>query len=410
MLKFRLLLFLAIFMNIVIIGSQWGDEGKGKIVDYLSEKAEITVRFQGGNNAGHTVIIGSDIFKLHHIPSGICQNKICVLGNGVVINLPFLITEIKQLQEKGLSVKDKLFISEKAHIITQKHQDIDKKQEENRSNKVGTTGKGIGPCYTDKVSRFGVRMIDFINNKDLIPEYSQYYDLIKSFIIDTTYFLNKAIREGKNIIFEGAQGTFLDIDHGTYPYVTSSNTISSAACTGSGIAPKHINKVIGILKAYTTRVGNGPFPCELNNDIGEFLVNEGKEFGTTTGRKRRCGWLDLFMANYAVDINGIDYWVITKLDVLNKLEEINVCIGYEYENKKLISYPSLANILENVKPIYKKFNGWKTSLENCKTFKDLPIEAKEYLNFIQEFTNIPIAIVSIGPERNQNIVLKDIWS
>jgi adenylosuccinate synthase len=397
-------------MNIVIIGSQWGDEGKGKIVDLLAEKAEITARFQGGNNAGHTVIVGDNVFKLHHIPSGICQNKICVLGNGVVIHLPFLINEIKQLEERGFSVKDKLYISEKAHIITPKHQESDKKQEENRSQKVGTTGKGIGPSYTDKVSRFGIRMIDFINNKNLIPEYSEYYDLIKPFVKDTSYLLNKTIKEGKNIIFEGAQGTFLDIDHGTYPYVTSSNTTAGGACTGSGIAPKQINKVVGILKAYTTRVGNGPFPCELNDDIGEFLVKEGHEFGTTTGRKRRCGWLDLFMANYAVDINGVDYWVITKLDVLNKLDEIKVCTGYEYEDKILESYPSVANVLENVKPLYKTFKGWKTSLENCKTFEDLPLETKEYLKFIEEFTNIPIAIVSIGPERNQNIILKDIWS
>jgi adenylosuccinate synthase len=396
-------------MNIIVIGAQWGDEGKGKIVDYLSENTSYVVRFQGGNNAGHTVIVGEEVFKLHHIPSGICRGKKCVLGNGVVINPEFLLKEIYALEERGFPLKDKLFISEKAHIITPEHIQRDTKQEEYREKKVGTTGKGIGPAYTDKISRHGIRMIDFLDNPSSIPEYEYLLHKLEPYICNTFQLLHEAAENGENLLFEGAQGTFLDVDHGTYPYVTSSNTTSGGACTGSGIPPTMIDKVIGVIKAYTTRVGNGPFPCELTDETGEKLVTIGKEFGTTTGRKRRCGWLDLFMADYSRKINGLDYWVITKLDVLSDFDEIKICTGYKHQGKLLTAFPTTAKILDEAEPVYETFKGWKKDLSGCKTYGDLPQETRDYLKFIETFTKIPLAIISFGPERNQNIIVKDVW-
>ena len=397
-------------MNIVVVGAQWGDEGKGKIVDFLSDKATYVARFQGGNNAGHTVIIDNNTFKLHHIPSGICRGKKCILGNGVVVNPDFILGEIEELAKKGYSLEGKLFISEKAHIITPEHMDRDKKQEEFRTKKVGTTGKGIGPAYTDKISRHGIRFVDFLENENVIEPYKKVLNELKPYICNTFDLLHDAVDNGENILFEGAQGTFLDVDHGTYPYVTSSNTVSAGACTGTGIAPTMINKVIGVLKAYTTRVGFGPFPCEQTNEIGNILVQIGKEFGTTTGRKRRCGWLDLFMAEYSRRVNGITDWVITKLDVLSDFDELMICTGYKHKDKFLTSYPASVNILEGVEPVYKAFKGWKSDISSCRTMDDLPKEAKIYLKFIEDFTGVPISIVSVGPERNQNIVIKDVWN
>lgn len=396
-------------INIVVIGAQFGDEGKGKIVDYLSENASLVVRFQGGNNAGHTVVIGDDVFKLHHIPSGICRGKKCVLGNGVVVNPDFLLKEIESLTERGYNLDGKLFISERAHIITPEHMKRDQKQEDARAQKVGTTGKGIGPSYTDKISRHGIRFLDFSENNDLIPEYIPLYEKLKPYIANTFDILHDAIEKKENLLFEGAQGTFLDVDHGTYPYVTSSNTVSGGACTGTGVPPTIINKVIGVLKAYTTRVGNGPFPCELNDETGDRLVQIGKEYGTTTGRRRRCGWLDLFMANYSRKINGITDWAITKLDVLSDFDEIKVCTGYKYQGKLLSFFPASSKVLEQVEPVYETFKGWKTDLSKFQSFDKLPEETKEYLMFIEFYTKVPLSIVSYGPERNQNFILKNVW-
>ncbi len=396
-------------MNIVVVGAQWGDEGKGKIVDFLAENTSYVVRFQGGNNAGHTVIVGQDVFKLHHIPSGICQGKKCVLGNGVVINPDFICKEISDLEARGISVDGKLFISDRAHIIAPEHIKRDQRQEENRGKKVGTTGKGIGPAYTDKVSRYGLRFADYLENPGVISEYEEVLAKLQPFVTNTFELLHNAIENDENILFEGAQGTFLDIDHGTYPYVTSSNTVSSGACSGSGVPPTMINKVVGVLKAYTTRVGFGPFPCELNDEIGNRLVEIGKEYGTTTGRKRRCGWLDLVMANYARKVNGVTQWVITKLDVLSDFDELKICTGYKFSGKELTAFPSTTTVLEGVEPVYQTFKGWKADLSTCKTFNDLPVEAQEYLKFIEDFTKTPLAIVSFGPERTQNIILQDLW-
>lgn len=396
-------------MNIAVIGSQWGDEGKGKIVDYLSEKASYVIRFQGGNNAGHTVKIGDKSVALHNIPSGVCRGKKSVLGNGVVVNINALFNEINELEEQGFNIDGNLFISERAHIITQEHIELDKKQENTRKRKVGTTEKGIGPCYSNKIDRHGIRVIDFLEKPELIENYYFLAEKLKPYVKDTFELLYNAIENGENLIFEGAQGTFLDIDHGTYPYVTSSNTTIAGICSGTGIAPRYIDRVVGLLKAYTTRVGNGYFPTEQKNKVGETLLNVGKEFGTTTGRKRRCGWLDLFMANYSRKLNGIDYWVITKSDILSVFNEIKVCIGYKYNNELLTNYPSSRIVLKNIEPIYKVFKGWKTDISNCETFDDLPLEAKEYLKFIEDYTKTPIAIISVGAERNQSIILKDLW-
>lgn len=396
-------------MNIVVIGAQFGDEGKGKIVDLLANKAEYVVRFQGGNNAGHTVKINDDTFKLHHIPSGIFNGKKCVLGNGVVINPDFLLKEIEGLEEKGINVKNNLFISERAHIIKAEHIARDAKQEEERENKVGTTGKGIGPCYTDKVSRCGTRFSDYLENNELIPDSKTTLNKLKQYVTNTSEMLFDAIEKKKNILLEGAQGTFLDIDHGTYPFVTSSNTIASGACTGSGIPPRKIDRVIGVIKAYTTRVGFGPLPTEQVNEIGITMIERGKEYGTTTGRKRRCGWLDLVLADYSRKVNGIDYWVLTKIDVLSKFDEIKVCVGYKYNGKLLPYMPTSANVLEGVEPVYKIFKGWRRDISECQIIEDLPKEARVLVKFIEEYTNAPIAIISHGPERNQNVFIKDLW-
>jgi adenylosuccinate synthase len=383
--------------NTVIVGVQWGDEGKGKIVDSLCTEYDYVVRFQGGNNAGHTIVIDDKVFKFHHIPSGVLRDKICILGNGTVINPETLLSEIESLESQGFSLKNKLYISDRAHIITANQ--IERDIENDKKKNIGTTKKGIGFCYTDKITRTGVRFIDVLENPNLLPEYSSTFEKLNQYVADTVLLLHEAFESGKKIMFEGAQGTFLDIDHGTYPFVTSSNTVASNACTGSGLPTKAVNEVLGIFKAYTTRVGNGAFPTELQNDTGEFLVTNGHEFGTTTGRKRRCGWLDLVMLNQARRLNGVDKWVMTKVDVLSGLDELQVCI--EYEGMK--SYPATASQLENAKPVYKTFKGWKEDISNCKTYDELPIEVKEYVEFIEEFTKTPVYLVSNGPDREKLI-------
>ncbi|MBF2054793.1 MAG: adenylosuccinate synthetase [Candidatus Sericytochromatia bacterium] len=387
----------------IIVGAQWGDEGKGKIVDYLSEHADWIVRYQGGNNAGHTVIVGEETFKLHLVPSGICRNKRSILGNGVVLNPIALVNELEALHARGFQTEGRFFISERAHLILHQHLAQDQAEEAGRSQKVGTTGKGIGPAYMAKVARSGVRAGAW-QTAELNAEEQAAMQKLRPYLANTEHLLHEALEKGEHILLEGAQGTFLDIDHGTYPFVTSSNCSSGGACTGSGLPPTAVRSVTGILKAYTTRVGNGPFPTELTDDTGTYLQQQGHEFGTTTGRIRRCGWLDLVMANYARRINGITEWAITKLDVLSGLEQIQVCTAYQHQGQTLAGYPSQLQTLENLTPIYTSLPGWSESLAECRQLSDLPANARHYLNFIAEQTHTPIAYVSVGPERNQTLM------
>ncbi len=418
----------------IIVGSQWGDEGKGKIVDILSQNYEIVVRYQGGANAGHTVEIGDKKFILHLIPSGILrENVICVIGNGVVIDPKALLDEIRQLEELGINIKGRLFISHNAHLIMPYHKLLDSINESG-SSKIGTTGRGIGPSYIDKYARSGIRIVDLLEKKileekircnideknnllkkvynhaelnveEIIKEYLDFDDQIDEYITDTTHFLHEALSSGKSILLEGAQGTLLDVDHGTYPFVTSSNPTSGGACTGSGIPPTKITSVVGIVKAYTTRVGLGPFPTELLDKTGEKLRSIGAEFGATTGRPRRCGWYDAFLVNYSRMINGIDRAAITKLDVLSDFDEIKVCVGYEYKGKKLKSFPTDVNRLSNVTPVYETLPGWNADISKAKTLDELPSRAKDYLDFMAKKSGFEIGLVSVGPKRDETIIL-----
>lgn len=414
----------------VLVGSQWGDEGKGKIVDLISEKFEIVVRYQGGANAGHTVEIGDNKYILHLIPSGILrENVICAIGNGVVIDPTALLEEIQLLKSHNINVDGRLFISQNAHLIMPYHKLLDSISESG-DNKIGTTGRGIGPCYIDKYARKGIRIVDLLNRTELekkirsnlkekneilqkihghagldvdqiVKDYLEFDQAIDKYIKDVPAFLNQSLDEGKSILLEGAQGTFLDIDHGTYPYVTSSSPTSGGACTGSGIPPTKIDAVIGIVKAYTTRVGNGPFPTELTDEEGEKLRQVGVEFGATTGRPRRCGWFDAFLVSYSKMINGITSVALTKLDVLSSFEKINVCIGYELNGKRLKNFPTNVEHLNKVKPIYETLDGWNTDISSCERFEDLPSKTRDYLNFISRYSGIKIDIVSVGPKRKQ---------
>ena len=414
----------------VLVGSQWGDEGKGKIVDILSEKFDIVARYQGGANAGHTVEIGEKQYILHLIPSGILRDGVkCVIGNGVVIDPQALLDEIKILEDNGIKVEGRLFISHNAHLIMPYHKLLDSISESGK-NKIGTTGRGIGPCYIDKFDRKGIRIVDLLNRdvlekklrknveeknillkklyddkgfdiEEIIKEYISFDEAIDSYVTDVPLLLNDAIKEGKNILLEGAQGTLLDVDHGTYPFVTSSNPTSGGASTGSGIPPNKIDNVFGIVKAYTTRVGNGPFPTELTDEVGEKLRKEGAEFGATTGRPRRCGWFDAFLVRYSAMINGIDAVAVTKLDVLSVFEKINVCVGYKLNEKLLKSFPSDVDRLSSVTPVYETVDGWMTDISECKSYDELPQKTKEYLEFISDQANIKIEIISVGPKRRQ---------
>jgi adenylosuccinate synthase len=414
----------------VLVGSQWGDEGKGKIVDLISEGFDIVVRYQGGANAGHTVEISDQKYVLHLIPSGILrENVICVIGNGVVIDPNALLEEIELLKKNDIDVEGRLFISQNAHLIMPYHKLLDSISESG-ADKIGTTGRGIGPCYIDKYARKGIRIIDLLNRTELekkirtnikekneillkihqqagldvdeiIKEYLEFDTAIDKYIKDVPAFLNQSLDEGKSILLEGAQGTFLDIDHGTYPFVTSSSPTSGGACTGSGIPPTRIDSVIGIVKAYTTRVGNGPFPTELLDEEGEKLRKIGVEFGATTGRPRRCGWFDAFLVSYSKMINGITSVALTKLDVLSGFEKINVCVGYELNGKRLKSFPTNVEQLNLVKPIYETLDGWNTDISKCERYEDLPAKTIEYLDFISQKSGIQIDIISVGPKRKQ---------
>lgn len=414
----------------VLVGSQWGDEGKGKIVDILSEKFKIVARYQGGANAGHTVMIGDKQYILHLIPSGILrEDVICVIGNGVVIDPTALLEEIEILEKNGINVEGRLFISHNAHLIMPYHKLLDSISESG-DNKIGTTGRGIGPCYIDKFARKGIRIVDLLNRSELekkirtnlkeknellkkvydhegldvdaiVREYLEFDRAIDKYIKDVPSFLNQSIAEGKSVLLEGAQGTLLDIDHGTYPFVTSSSPTSGGACSGTGIPPTKIDSVVGIVKAYTTRVGNGPFPTELNDVEGEKLRKIGAEFGATTGRPRRCGWYDAFLVAYSQMVNGITSVAITKLDVLSEFDKIKVCVGYELNGKRLKSFPTSVDQLSEVRPIYEELEGWNEDISDCLSYDELPVKTKEYLDFIAEHSNIKIDIISVGPKRKQ---------
>lgn len=418
----------------VLVGSQWGDEGKGKIVDILSENYDIVTRYQGGANAGHTVNIDGKQYILHLIPSGILrENVICVIGNGVVIDPNALLDEIKLLKSHGISVDGRLFISHNAHLIMPYHKLLDSISETN-GNKIGTTGRGIGPCYIDKYARKGIKIVDLLNKKvleekirenlkekntllkkiynhaeldveEIIKEYVEFDKAIDKYVKDVPSYLNNAIAEGKSILLEGAQGALLDVDHGTYPYVTSSSPTSGGACTGTGIPPTKINLVFGIIKAYTTRVGFGPFPTELLDDTGEKLRKIGAEYGATTGRPRRCGWFDAYLVKYSATINGIEEAAITKLDVLSSFDEIKICTGYKLNGKALKSYPTDVQRLSEVQPVYENFKGWNSDISKCRSYSDLPSEAREYLQFIANHTGVKITIVSVGPGREQTFFI-----
>jgi len=419
----------------IVVGSQWGDEGKGKIVDLISKDADIVARYQGGANAGHTIVINGKQYVLHLIPSGILHpNCICVIGNGVVIDPIALKSEIKMLEENGIDVHNRLFISHKAHLIMPYHKLLDQVREKDaKSYAIGTTGRGIGPAYFDKATRVGIRIVDLLDRKgfeqklrnnleekynilhkiygfesfnidELMEEYLSFDAEIDDLITDTTLYLNNAIQQGKKIIAEGAQGALLDIDHGTYPFVTSSNPTSGGACTGLGIPPTSISNVIGIVKAYTTRVGNGPFPTELNDETGERLRQIGAEFGATTGRPRRCGWLDLVALRYSVMVNGITEIAITKLDVLDDFDEIKVCTSYTYEGRTLKSFPVDIHTLENLKCEYTTLKGWKTSLKGIRHWTELPAEVLKYFELIENFTGAEIKIASLSPDRADTLI------
>jgi adenylosuccinate synthase len=422
--------------NVVIVGAQWGDEGKGKVVDLLSSYAKIVVRFQGGNNAGHTLVVNGVQSILHLIPSGILyKDTRCLIGNGVVVDPEILLEEIKDLSSKKIDVTpERLGLSERAHLIMPYHKAIDMAREKAKGmSQIGTTGRGIGPCYEDKISRIGIRVIDLTEPKVLeekieenlreknfyltnffgeeplkadpiIERYMAMAKELEPYILDVSMEVDGAIRRGENILFEGAQGTHLDIDHGTYPFVTSSNPVAATACSGTGIGPTSLNSIVGIVKAYTTRVGKGPFVSELTDECGDFLQGRGKEFGATTGRKRRCGWLDLPLVKYSSRVNGITHIAITKLDVLTGLNPLKICIAYENQGKTMENVPAKLSTLSRCTPIYEQIDGWNENISGARTFDELPKNTQAYVKRIEEFLHIPVCIISVGPERDQTII------
>jgi len=423
---------------IVLLGAQWGDEGKGKATDLLGDRVDYVVRYQGGNNAGHTVVIGDQKYALHLLPSGILSpNVIPVIGNGVVIDPAVLLTEIKGLNERGIDTS-KLKISTNAHLITPYHRTIDKVSERFLGkSKIGTTGRGIGPAYADKINRIGIRVQDLFdpsilrqkieaalhdknqilikvfNRKgitvdEVFDEYLGYAQILKPYVVDTALLLDQALKAGKNVLLEGSQGTLLDVDHGTYPFVTSSNPTAGGASTGSGIGPTKITRVIGILKAYTTRVGSGPFPTELFDEDGDALRKIGGEVGVTTGRNRRCGWFDAPIARYAVRVNGLTDFFLTKLDVLTGWEKIPVCVAYEVDGVRVDELPASQTDFHHAKPIYEYLQGWKENISKAKTVAELPKNAQEYVKFLEKVSGAPISAIGVGPGRDETIVVKDL--
>jgi adenylosuccinate synthase len=426
--------------SVVVVGTQWGDEGKGKIVDLLTRYADYIVRFQGGNNAGHTLVVQGQQYIFHIIPSGILyEEKTCMIGNGVIIDPAVLLKEIETLREKGLPVTPaRLMISEKAHLIMPYHTSIDKARESSLGSgkKIGTTGRGIGPCYVDKVGRVGIKIGDLQDNglfedklrtaleeknflltkryhceplifDAILEDFQKFAEKLLPFVGNVSVALDEARKRGENILFEGAQGTQLDIDHGTYPFVTSSNTVAGNACTGSGFGPAHIDSVIGILKAYTTRVGEGPFPTELFDEVGDALQKKGGEFGATTGRKRRCGWLDGVVASDAVRLNGLTGLAITKLDVLSGQPKLNIATGYDVAGHRFSTMPAGINQAAEIRPVYETLDGWREEIGGIRDFSDLPSQAKDYIKRIEDLTGVEAAVISVGPDREETLLLRN---
>lgn len=424
-------------MNTVVVGAQWGDEGKGKIIDILSKDCDWVVRYQGGNNAGHTVVKKNGEFILHLVPSGILHRGVrCVIGNGVVVDPEALIQEIDMLRQRGIRVENRLHVSHRAHLIFPFHGIYDRLREGKKGSlKIGTTGRGIGPSYSDKALRSGIRVIDLYDQKlfraklannlgekneifqkiygvekfdfeGVFSKYVQYAELIRPYVCDTAKLLHQVIRKKKRILFEGAQGTHLDVDHGTYPFVTSSSATAGGACVGTGVPPNAIHKVIGVVKAYTTRVGEGPFPTEFDQTLMEQIRTKGKEFGATTGRPRRCGWFDAVLVRYSAMINGLDEMAVTKLDVLDDLKEIHVCVGYRYQGRLIKDFPAELAVLKEARPVYRKFPGWFCKTSEIKEQSRLPLNAKNYLKQLSHLCGTPIAIVSVGSHEKQTLFTK----
>lgn len=427
--------------NVVVVGAQWGDEGKGKVVDIYTEYADEIVRYQGGNNAGHTLVVGDEKVVLHLIPSGVLhQGKRCIIGNGVVLDPEVFIMEVNRLKAAGRLQDDStLLLSESLHIIMPYHKRIDIAREaKSGDKKIGTTGRGIGPCYEDKIGRRGIRLMDLVdpvifsrklrehldeknavlerlgeeplNYNEIYRSYQDHAQVLKTYMADTALVLDKSLKAGKQLLFEGAQGTLLDVDHGTYPYVTSSSTCAGGAATGSGVSPREINEIIGISKAYVTRVGSGPFPTELLDATGEKLRQIGGEFGATTGRPRRCGWFDAMVIRYAVRINGLTGIALTKLDVLSEFDTIKVCTGYRFEGQQLETLPAKLETFEQCEPIYEELPGWKEDITAVRSFDQLPVNARNYVKRLEELAGCPIVLVSVGPRRDQTMQLKNPFS
>lgn len=425
--------------SVVLVGTQWGDEGKGKITDFLARQADVVVRYQGGNNAGHTVMVGDVVLQLHLIPSGIMYaDKLCVIGNGVVIDPSVLFVELEDLKQLGISAEN-LRISDSAHLIMPYHKALDSYEEEKRGfHKIGTTKRGVGPAYVDKYARRGIRVCDLfqpnqfarkveqaldfhncvfselfgaekMNASEVVDSYLSYAERMKKYITDTSLLIYRAVRENKRVLFEGAQGTLLDIDHGTYPYVTSSQPVSGGAPSGAGIGPTEIDGVVGVAKAYCTRVGEGPFPTELKDATGGRIREVGKEFGTTTGRPRRCGWLDMVMLNYAVRINGLSSIVLTKLDVLSTLPVIRICTGYELDGDVIQEFPRDLTVLSRCKPVYEELPGWEEDIGGVRVKDELPANAKRYIDRVEELSGVKVSMVAVGPKREQTISISEIF-
>ena len=419
----------------VVLGAQWGDEGKGKVTDFFASTADYVVRFQGGNNAGHTIVVGENKIALSLTPSGVLYpNCTPVIGSGCVVDIGFLKQELEMLNEKNINT-DKLVISANAHVVMPYHKLLDELIEESLGeNKIGTTKKGIGPCYADKIQRKGIRIQDLLDETnfeikvrkniedvnltltkiydhsplvvdDILDEFSTYKDIVTNHVADASLLIANAIKNKKTILFEGAQGTLLDIDHGTYPFVTSSNTSSGNAAIGSGVGPKNIDRIVGVTKAYISRVGSGPFLTEQKNEIGDFLIEKGAEFGVVTGRRRRCGWLDLISLKYSVRVNSLTELFITKLDVLSGLEELKLCVGYKDNDEVITDYPFNQNVLNSAEPVYETFEGWTDDISTVKSFEDLPNNAQSYIKAIEAFIEVPITFISVGPERTENIII-----